>query len=74
MLVVETILSECSLEDAKMKRLNLIKHQFHFPELLTQLFQSHFIEKKNENEDSEYINDKNIDKLREVKLKADLRM
>ena len=63
MLVVETILSECSLEDAN-EKIKLNKTSISFPES-TQLFQSHFIE-KNENEDSEYINDKNIDNYGEI--------
>ena len=63
MLVVETILSKCSIEDANKK---IIQKQttISFAELLTQLFQSHFIERNDENEDSEYVDDKNIDKLR----------
>ena len=63
MLVVETILSGCSLEDANQK-ISTKNTSISFPELLTKLFQSHFIEKNNENEDSEYIDDQNIDKLR----------
>jgi len=71
MLIIEALSSKSNLEEANnkiVKGLNTLS----FEDLLKNLFQSHFIEKNDENQDEEFNEDKKVDKLRleiENKLK-----